>query len=121
MGCVLGDGVCGQSTLGSDLVNFLRRYPQLVGYLIMAVGFIGVVALLQLQSDASKKQTCIAVVEDRVVVRNIVDFALGVSTSPQATEFRNYVYKQLEIPPNICSGTGVDVTSIVRYRTRGSQ
>lgn len=67
----------------------------------------------EVQSLVRRKQICEAEIEDRVVIRDIIDFAVGGSTNTYATAFRSKVYARLQVPPRICKGTGVNVGDVI--------
>lgn len=67
------------------------------------------------QTLARRKQICEAEIEDRVVIRDIIDFAIPASAqaNPYAKAFRERVYARLQVPPTICKGTGVNVGDVI--------
>lgn len=89
-----------------------RLNAVLIPFLVLALA-VGFAFHVQANATAERKrQICQAEIEDRIVVRDIIGYALGQATEPRAVAFRNLVYDRLQVPPKICTGTGVDIHDV---------
>lgn len=98
------------------MIAFFRRNPNVIAYF----GVIGAVLVsFLIQANATqdrKRQICTAEIEDRLVLRDIVDFAVPTEAGERGEAFRQYVYQRLEVPPTICEGTNVNLQELFNQR-----
>lgn len=102
------------------LVRFVQRHPAVIAWLI-GLSAVGISFELQERATEERKlQICEAEIEDRVLIRDIIDFAFGdAPASSETGEFQRYVHDRIEIPPAICEGTDISVRDVIRRQREG--
>lgn len=113
--------------------EFYNRHQVLVPFLVIAI--VGMIGFGRIESAARerKQQICTAEIEDRILFEDIIDFvaennegSTEIDTSglpselqqlieqsqANAAAFNEFANERLDIPPDICDGTGITEAEI---------
>lgn len=110
--------------------NFLKGRSGLIAYVLFAVAVTVSFLIQDRATHDRREQICRAEIEDRVLILDIVEKSASPAApidpklSPElqdlirksresSQKFRDSVRKRVEIPPDICAGTGIDVRNVI--------
>lgn len=90
--------------------RFYEQHRNAIPYLFILAIVLASGYLRQQDFERQARRSCRSDVAQTIVLR---EFVLGFATgTPQEAAFREYVRANLEIPPDSCDGTGVDVRAL---------
>lgn len=97
---------------------FLRRYPWLGIVAIFFLTASAVVFINKSNEKATNAKICKAVLGNSLLLRDLIDKSLAANPNPQNQQLVTDFYRRIELPPEICHGTGVNVNKFFdRSRT----
>lgn len=98
--------------------DWLRDHPASIAYALVVVATIGGYISVRDVARSNREDTCVAVLESQVTLRNIV---APLANSPQAAARRYYEYvdAQLNVPPVVCDDTGINIPKKLRELDEG--
>lgn len=100
------------------MIAWAKRYPAVIAFTLFAVAVFVSFGIQERATHDRKRQICTAEIEQRVVIRDIIDFAIPNTATPQALAFRKHVYERTRVPPAICQGTGINVDQLIQKLTK---
>lgn len=133
----------------SKWTTWRQRNPQLIAYLLIVLAMgVGFYYMTQQDNDIEeaaqerKEQICYAVLEDRILLKDILDFVAGDEEAAQqpidptlpeqvrkliedsrkrSVAFKKFADERIELPPVICLQTGVTIKDVLKEQERLGQ